>query len=75
MLAWRGEQERVAKGMAIRLLAVELYKSQQKVHALRDELEKSTGMESDRLRRELVVAEHECEQLRRRIDARKDLYK
>ena len=60
--------------MAIRLLAVELYKSQQKVHALRDELEISTGLESDRLRRELADAEHECKQLRRRIDARKDLY-
>lgn len=60
--------------MAIRLLAVELYKSQQKVHALRDKLEEATGMDSDRLRRELVVAEQECEHLRRRIDARKDLY-
>ena len=61
--------------MAIRLLAVELYKSQQKVHALRDQLETATGMESDRLRRELAVAENECEQLRRRIDARKELYR
>ena len=60
--------------MAIRLLAVELYKSQQKVHALRDKLEKATGIDIDRLRKELVIAEKECEQMRRRIDARKDLY-
>ncbi|MBM9512872.1 hypothetical protein [Desulfogranum marinum] len=61
--------------MPIKMLAVELYKSQQKVHALRDKLEVATGLEADRLRRELAVAEKECEQLRRRIDARKDLYR
>lgn len=59
--------------MSIKLLAVELYKSQKKVHELRDKLEAASGLEADRLRRELVVAEHECEQLRRRIDVRKEL--
>lgn len=61
--------------MVIRLLAVELYKSQQKVHRLRGELEKATGMQAEGLRRELAVAEKECELLRRRIDARKELHR
>ena len=59
--------------MAIRLLAVELYKAQQRVHQLRDQLEEASGHEAERLKRELAVAEHECNQLRRRVDARKEM--
>lgn len=59
--------------MVVRMLAVELYKAQQRVHQLRDKVEAAHGLELDRLRRELAVAEQECNQLRRRIDARKDL--
>ncbi len=59
--------------MVVRLLAIELYKAQQKVHQLRDQIEAASGLERDRLQRELAVAEQECNQLRRRIDARKAL--
>ncbi|WP_153305754.1 hypothetical protein [Desulfogranum mediterraneum] len=58
----------------IRLLAVELYRAQQQVHRLRDELDQAEGLEADRLRRELAQAQEECDQLRRRVEARKDLY-
>ncbi len=61
--------------MSIRLLAVELYKAQKEVHRLRDLLEQSAGMEAERLRRELRCAEETCNQLRRRVEARKDLGK
>ncbi len=61
--------------MAIRLLAMELYKMQQEVHRLRDLFESATGLEADRLSRELAAAEYDCEQMRRRIDTRKELYK
>ncbi len=60
--------------MAIRLLAVELYKLQQRVHKLRDQLGEASGMEADKLRRELAVAEKECDQMRARVNARKELY-
>ncbi|WP_028578779.1 hypothetical protein [Desulfogranum japonicum] len=61
--------------MSIRLIAVELYKAQKEVHRLRDLLEKTTGLEAERLRRELQIAEVNCNQLRRRVEARKELGK
>ncbi|PIE57317.1 MAG: hypothetical protein CSA33_09090 [Desulfobulbus propionicus] len=61
--------------MSIRLLALELYKAQKEVHRLRDRLALVSGLEADRLRRELQRAEYICDHLRGRIDARKDLGK
>jgi hypothetical protein len=59
--------------MVVRLLAMELYKLQQKVHKLRDQVGEASGLELEKIKRELAVAEHECEQMRRRIDSRKGL--
>ena len=58
--------------MSIRALAIELYKAQQKVHKLQDQLEVAGINEKDQLRRELKQAEAECNQLRRIIEAEKE---
>lgn len=58
--------------MVIKALAIELYRVQQKVHQLQDQLERATGQEKDRLTRELRTAEAECNQLRRMVDAKKE---
>jgi hypothetical protein len=58
--------------MVIRALAIELYRAQQTVHKLQDELETAPLAERDRLRRELRSAQAERDQLRRLIEARKE---
>ncbi|PIE64917.1 MAG: hypothetical protein CSA26_06175 [Desulfobacterales bacterium] len=58
--------------MSIRLLAIELYRAQKKVHTLSDQLENAAIKEKERLRGELRAAEAECRQLRRMIDAQKE---
>ena len=59
--------------MTIRALAQELYKAQRKVHSLRDQVEASSGLERERLARELKAADAECRQLRRMIEGRKEI--
>ena len=58
--------------MSIRALAIELYKAQQKVHKLKDQLETAGINQKDHVRRELIKAEAECNQLRRILDAEKE---
>ena len=58
--------------MSIRALAIELYKAQQKVHKLQDQLETAGIYEKDHVHRELKQAETECNQLRRIIEAEKE---
>lgn len=58
--------------MSIRALASELYKAQQKVHKLQDQLETAGINEKDHVHRELKQAETECNQLRRIIEAEKE---
>ena len=58
--------------MSIKALAVELYRAQQKVHKLQDELEKAPLREKERLRRDLRTAEAECNQLRRIMEGEKE---
>ena len=58
--------------MVIRALARELYRAQQIVHKLQDQLDKAPLAERDRLRQELRHAQVELDQLRRLIEARKE---
>jgi hypothetical protein len=60
--------------MSIRALAIELYKAQQKVHKLQDQLEVAGINKKDQLRQELKQAEAERNQLRRIIEAEKEPY-
>lgn len=58
--------------MSIRLLAIELYKAQQKVHTLQDQFEQASRGSRDKIRNELRVAEAELNQLRRMMDGEKE---
>ena len=58
--------------MVLKALAVELYKAQKKVHELQDRLATCSGLEKDKVRQELRLAQSECDQLRRRVEARKE---
>ena len=58
--------------MSIKALAVELYRAQQKVHKLQDELEKAPLRDKERLRRELRTVEAELNQLRRIMEGEKE---
>ena len=58
--------------MVVKALALELYKAQQKLHKLQDELEGADLKDRERLRRELQQAEAERDQLRRLIEGRKE---
>ena len=58
--------------MSIKALAVELYRAQQKVHKLQDQLEKAPLKEKEQLRHDLRVAEAECNQLRRIMEGEKE---
>lgn len=55
----------------IRSLAAELYRAQQKVHKLQDQLENAPLAKKEGLRRELRSAAAECNQLRRLVEAKK----
>jgi hypothetical protein len=57
--------------LVIKALAIELYRAQQTVHKLQDQLADASPAERDVLRRSLRTARAECEQLRRLIDAKK----
>lgn len=58
--------------MSIRALAIELYRTQQKVHRLQDQLENAALVEKEQLRNKLKVAQVECNQMRRIIEAEKE---
>jgi len=58
--------------MSIKAIATELYRSQQRVHQLQDQLENAPLKEIDNLRFELKCAKAECDQLRRIMDAKKE---
>ncbi len=58
--------------MSIKALAIELYKAQQNVHRLQDEMERASLGEKDQLRYKLKCAEAECNQLRRILDGEKE---
>jgi hypothetical protein len=57
--------------MLIRALAQELYRAQQKVHRLQEELDLAPPTEKEQLREELRVAVAECNQLRRLVEGKK----
>ena len=55
----------------IKALAIELYRAQQKVHRLQDQLEQAPLSEKAAIKRELREATAECNQLRRLVEAKK----
>ena len=57
--------------MVIRALAADLYRAQQKVHRLQEQLETASLAEKENLREELRIASAECKQLRRLVEAKK----
>ena len=57
--------------MVIKALAADLYRAQQKVHSLEEQLEQATLAEKESLQRELLAATAERDQLRRLVDAKK----
>ncbi len=57
--------------MLIRALALELYRAQQTVHRLEQELDQAPPSEKELLKEELRVAAAECNQLRRLIEGKK----
>lgn len=57
--------------MVIRSLATDLYRAQQRVHRLQEQLEAADLGRKEAVRRELLAATAERDQLRRLIDARK----
>lgn len=58
--------------MVIKSLAMDLYKAQQKVHRLQDQLENAELKNKETLRRELRAATAERDQIRRLVDGRKE---
>ena len=56
----------------LKALATDLYRAQQKVHRLQEQLENAQLSEIDAIRRELRGATAECNQLRRMVDAKKE---
>lgn len=57
--------------MVIRALAADLYRAQQKVHTLQEQLEQAPLSKKETLRQELRDATAECNQLRRMVEAKK----
>jgi hypothetical protein len=57
--------------MVIKALALELYRAQQTVHKLQDQLEKATLADKERIKEELRVASAECRLLRRMVEGKK----
>ena len=55
----------------IKALAIELYRAQQKVHRLQEQLENAPLSEKEAIGRELRAATAECNQLRRLVEAKK----
>lgn len=58
--------------MVIKSLATDLYRAQQNVHRLQEELENAELGKKDSLRKELQAATAERDQLRRMVDAKKE---
>lgn len=59
--------------MVIKAIAMDLYRAQQKVHKLEDQLEAAPLAEKEPLREALRVARAECKQLRSMVEARKEI--
>lgn len=57
--------------MSLRLLALDLYKAQQKVHRLQAEVDDCQLSEVDAKRQELKVAENELSIIRKMLEGRK----
>ncbi len=57
--------------MVIKALALELYRAQQNVHKLQDQLEQAALSDKERIKEELRVASAECRQLRRMVEGKK----
>ena len=57
--------------MVIRSLAADLYRAQQKVYRLQEQLDRAHSTETEALKRELKAATAECDQLRRLVEAKK----
>jgi hypothetical protein len=55
----------------LKALATELYRAQQKVHRLQEQLENAALSEKEAIKRELRDATAECNQLRRLVEAKK----
>ena len=58
--------------MVLKSLAIELYRAQQAVHTLEDQLRSCSISEQDDVRKKLQAARAERDQLRRLIEARKE---
>jgi len=58
--------------MSIRLLAVELYRAQQKVDRIQKEIDKADYKEQESLQDELRIAGKELQLLRKMLDGRKE---
>ncbi len=58
--------------MSIRLLAVELYRAQQKVDRIQKEIDKADYKEQESLQDELRIAGKELQMLRKMLDGRKE---
>ena len=58
--------------MSIKLLAVELYRAQQKVDSIQKEIEKADYKEQESLKSELRVAGKELQMLRKMLDGQKE---
>ena len=56
----------------LKALAKDLYRAQQKVHRLQEQLENAPLSEKEAIRRELRGATAECTQLRRLVEAKKE---
>ncbi len=57
--------------MVIKALAIELYRAQQRVHRLQEQLDSAALAEKEALKEEMRVAKAECDQLRRLVDGKK----
>ncbi len=55
----------------LKALATDLYRAQQKVHKLQEQLEHAPLSEKEAIKRELRDATAECNQLRRMVEAKK----
>jgi hypothetical protein len=58
--------------MSIKLLAVDLYRAQQKVDSIQKEIEKADYKEQESLKSELRVAGKELQMLRKMLDGQKE---
>lgn len=57
--------------MVIKALALELYRAQQRVHRLQEQLENCAVSDKAPIKEELRRAKAECDQMRRLVDGKK----